>query len=101
MSKILIKFQADYADEFDVYGFTIQDQSWWDKHLQEVAGRLDEEGTIERYFGTNECVEFHSLEQYTASFTVTPITDDEFQVFKKLFNGYRNNIWFGHVLLIE
>jgi len=48
MSKVLVKFQKDWADEFDVYGFKIFDS------LAEWEATADAGADSEYYFGTNE-----------------------------------------------
>lgn len=91
----LLKFQQDYADEFDVYGFKIYNEEDYNKYLEltkenylkreETNHRKQKVVTIS--FGTNEEVEFYSLENYLKSFDLVEITEDEFNILNKLFDG--------------
>lgn len=79
MSKVLIAFQADYADEFDVYGWAVRDQNYWEKfQAQAVAWFANNPGkTLEFWFGGNEVIEFDSLEDFQAAYAVKTITDEQ------------------------
>ena len=87
----LIKFQSDYADEFDVYGFvalsSLKDfnkqlsfaQTFW----EEYPGREVEVG-----FGTNESFRYDNYDSFYESFEVVEITPEEFKMLQRLFPGY-------------
>lgn len=81
MSKILAKFDNNYADEFDVSGHKVFELTEWEKHLEFVK-------TIkfpkELYFGTNEFIDFYDYEDYFRSYKVQPISDEEYETLKKL-----------------
>lgn len=105
--KLLIKYQADYADEFDVYGFFVETESDWEEHLkeaEEVIKNRDE--PYEAGFGTNEAIVYEDFGDYERCFTVSKITDEEYEVLSNLFDppprySDRVRFGFGHVLLIE
>ena len=102
MSKVLIKFNTNYADEFDVAGFYITTQKKWDKHLEEVETFFkNRTEPVEKYFGTNEYIEFYDFDDYKSSFTVTPITKEENDVLTKLFINYTKKVEFGTICLIN
>jgi hypothetical protein len=102
MAKVLVKFYADYADEFDVKGFFITTQKKWDKHLEEVNTFFkDRTEPVEVYFGTNECIEYDSFEEYKECFTVTPITKEENEVLNKFFTTYNKKVEFGNICFIN
>jgi len=87
--KVLVKFEADYADEFDVYGFQIMDKDKW---LKYKAKLMDHEGTIEIYFGTNEAIVAESGEEFLYNYTVIGISGTESSHLEKLFpNGNYGN----------
>jgi len=93
---LLIQFGANYADEFDVAGFTIMKESEWEEHLEE-AEKLFEEGPQERYFGTNECIDFKDFDDYESAFDVDDITAEEAAVIRKFFGEWS----FGNFLMVE
>lgn len=96
--RLLIKQTCDYADEFYTHGFAIYTQQEWDDHLQNVRKRFEENSgkPIEKYFGTNEYIEFHDLGEYVNSFDIKELPDrDAFAIEKHLGKSY------GTMLLIE
>jgi hypothetical protein len=102
MSFVLVKFQANYADEFDVYGFAVFQASTWEE-IKELARDLDWSNPIERYFGTNEAITFKSYADYIHHFKVTTISEAEFLMLKKLFGTEKDKIcpaYFGQFLTV-
>lgn len=95
----LVKFEADYADEFDVYGFRVMNES----QFQEFTANLEKiKFPQEVYFGTNEAVEFESLDEYKRAFKSKEIDRNEHLVLKRLFgNDWYGTVDFGHFLQIE
>jgi hypothetical protein len=73
---VLVKFEADFADEFDVFGFRIFDS---DEQFLELLGPPDE---LEFNFGTNEGFEPGDLDY--DNFTVDEITIEESNILVKL-----------------
>src|SRR5579864_8481203 len=130
---LLIKYDSNYADEFDVDGFVVWTQSKWEAHKAAVttwfANRAKKRGEkpelpphndpkyweiydqvrkfergeeVERYFGTNEAVNYHSAEDYLRCFKTTEITAEEHEVLKRLFGeAWRQDIRFGMFLSLE
>jgi len=123
MRRLLITFDKNYADEFDVSGFDIWDEERWFNHLknaevffaereakhdaQEEARRIGtsqpayfykRDLNIERYFGTNEAVQFRNFNDYQESFSVKEISTEEEAVIRKFFPQNRH---FGHFLALE
>jgi len=95
---LLVKFDSNYADEFDVSGFTIMSQAAWEKHKVDVAKRfaalsapVEKMGgymdypELEAYFGTNESLTWSHYDHYIESFDVKELSDDELKVLKKFF----------------
>jgi len=77
MSYKLVKFEKDYADEFDVFGMRLMSN----KELVEYL-LTAEKATYpkEMYFGTNEYIDFHNFEALTDSLTVEHLSDEAAQV---------------------
>jgi len=88
MPKVLLKFQADYADEFDVYGLRIVDKDEWEKEKEHIRSQkfVEQNGKWpqEKYFGTNEGIVFESPEELIGSYKEIEITDNEAKILEKL-----------------
>jgi len=82
---LLVKFDSNYADEFDVSGFTIMSQAAWEKHKVDAAKRFDSGCELEAYFGTNESLSWSHYDDYIKSFDVKELSDDELKTLKKFF----------------
>ena len=87
---LLIKLHRNWADEFDVEGFVVMDTPQWEAHKVMAKAQFEEKGYIERYFGTNEALEFSSFKDYMDAFAVLELSMEEYEVFKKFFlvKGY-------------
>ena len=87
---ILVSFEANYADEFDVFGLKVfeNDQAWreylneWkEKFKKQISEeKLKEFFEVETneelwYFGTNEFIIFNSWSEFKNCFKI--ITEDE------------------------
>ena len=94
MGKLLIKFEGNWADEMDVYGFTIiSEEHWKYKNLEWTHTPFPYEYGV----GTNESIIFEDIQEYLRSFKVEKISDDEIKCIQKFF-GDRD---FGRVCWIE
>ena len=80
---VLVKYYDQWADEFDIHGFFVTTEKEWNKILDD----LDKKTSYpqERYFGTNEFVEFASFEDFYNRLTVKSISEDEFITLGRLF----------------
>jgi len=96
MSFLLIKFHADYADEFDVEGILLETSSWYEQHMKNAQAIFKEQPNQEVYFGTNEAIEYQGLDSYKRAFTVTELSHEEYSLFL-----HRIGSQFGHVCLVE
>jgi hypothetical protein len=75
MSRVLVKFSSDWADEFTAEGIAIMSSEEWEKLRERVKD------PITWNFGTNEGWEDELLDD---SFTVTEITDEEAETLQRL-----------------
>lgn len=68
----------------------------YDKYMEYVkSSRLQPNG-YETYFGTNESMIYRNVDQYKQSFKVVELTEEEYQLLKKLFgNDYSEHFGFG------
>ena len=89
---ILIKFEADYADESDVYGFRIMSEEEWESLKNKIENL---HYPLEFYFGTNEAMEFNSSQDIMESFTTTQLTSQDSECLFKHFKNYTDKVKFG------
>lgn len=117
--KLLVKFDSNYADEFDVAGFMVMTETQWEHHKVDAAKcfeqfeklpqdkygrRIGKYGGatdgIEVYFGTNEQMIYETLESYLDQFSVSEVSDSEIAVLEKFFNRY-DGVKFGMLPMLE
>lgn len=71
---ILVKFEADWADEFTCYGFAIYDENKWQEVKDKVKQYFSNHKYLESYFGTNEAYEWSSYDDVMRNFTEVSIS---------------------------
>lgn len=104
---LLVNFQRDYADEFDVYGFAVfYDQERWKEHLNDVKELFEQDDSPkEVYFGTNEFVQYDDFFEYESSFNVQEIDEETANKLKELICYSRGTGeepgYYGHFCTIE
>jgi hypothetical protein len=81
--KLLI-CEKNWADEFDTHGFMVVTDKQWD-YYQKVVNAL--EYPQEVCFGSNECHEFNSPNDFFRSIKVVEITKEESDILIRLFSG--------------
>ncbi len=89
MSKVLISFSKDWADEFDVYGFKVYD--WVEWYRLETALRVIGDKYIGWYFGTNEGWDDDTINMHLDDFDITDLSDTDAMVLKNLFDNEFGN----------
>ena len=114
--RFLVKFESNYADEFDIEGFMVMSEADWEEHKKLAARKFenfaklpkDQYGRtitsygervngIEIFFGTNEQMIYETLDCYLRSFSLTEISDAEYATLDKFFKGVR----FGMLPMFE
>ncbi len=93
---LLLSYHNNYADEFDLDGFTVMSESAWEEHKAMAAKIFEERHSVEVYFGTNEDVSYYDLGEYVGSFKVKELTEAQFQVLKELFGVHYNEYSYSH-----
>ena len=88
---VLVRFESDWGDEFDVYGFEIMTKKSYEKYISELREKWEDGITVECYFGTNEGFTWENIEDYTNCLTVTDINKEEYNIIKRLFSKH-----YGH-----
>lgn len=82
MSKVLVKWESNWADEMDVEGFVIMEASEWAEKRERIS---QVEGSTSICVGTNEDVEYDRGADILDEITEHPLTDTEEEVIVKLF----------------
>ena len=78
--QLLIEFNCDYADEFDVEGFIVMTEAEWAAHQAMAKKYFDTHAGAECYFGTNEACEFSDYDDYMRAFNVNQLTPGEYKM---------------------
>lgn len=73
----LIRFQDNYADEFDVTGFAVVDQELWSCLQAEAKEHFSKYSQFDYYFGGNDCLEYKSYSEWESAFKIVETIDDE------------------------
>ena len=76
---IVAKYKIDYADEFDVSGFDVMEDSDW----LDMVDFYKNKSNLEIYFGTNEYLKFMTGEQVIDKISITPVTLAEARILRK------------------
>lgn len=100
MSKLLlVTFDDNYADEFNIYGFKVMYERDFLKMMDRTRDIIEGNSSTEYYFGTNEYVQYSSFEEYENALTIKEITQDEADTLLKLFGEPgRVLVNFGHFI---
>ncbi len=82
----LIKYEDNWADEMDIYGFHILSDETWEKFLA-LLDRVNELPNFQLNIGvgSNEDIDYDSVEDLLKVFTASDISDDEAAVIQKNF----------------
>jgi hypothetical protein len=82
MKKFLVKEDSCWADEFDLEGFKIIEAET--KELVEEILLKGREFPCEIYFGSNECQEYESKEEFLNDISISEISDNDAEVLLRL-----------------
>lgn len=93
MSKVLVTFCSDWADEFTASGFAVYDKQEWADLYDKL---INFSGDVTWYFGTNEGWESENPVSFAKKYEVKDLTDVEEQTLTALFgNKYDKHPNFG------
>ena len=90
---LLVKFEGNWADEIDFYGFHVMTEEQWEFKKNEI---MHTPFPQEVGFGTNEAETYEDPEEYLENFKVTEITVTEAEIVNRLFGTY-----YGRFAIIE
>ena len=88
MSKLLVIMNADYSDEFDVKGFSIMSQQQFDKMIEGAKKEIENEGSLEVCFGTNESLLWESADSFKSDFKTKEVTDVDYNNLENVIPGF-------------
>lgn len=74
----LVKYKANWADEFDVYGHEVLNE----EEFKLYTAGLDNLHELEYCFGTNQEIHYKSNESLKKDFTFQELTQAEYEVLK-------------------
>jgi len=83
----LLQYNDDWADEMDISGFAVMTQSERDEYFAVFKKVFDVNGYYSFCVGTNEEIEYDTLEDFTNAFQMAEITEEEAKVFSKFFGN--------------
>lgn len=73
---LLVKYNDNYSDEFDISGFKLYTKEEWVKFALN-ARILFECKVVEYYFGSNEAISYeHGVDNFLTRFTLLDITEE-------------------------
>ncbi len=86
MNYFLIKFEGNWADEFDVAGFSVLSEEEWETLQEEIQSIVY---PYELGFGFNESLYFEDQEELQKCIIVRKLTNEEAYTIEKYFtNNY-------------
>jgi hypothetical protein len=86
MKQILVKYEDNWADEVDIYGFRLFDLKEWMAYKDDLVKHIAENGELKYSFGTNEEITYDSVEDVLRQFTVNEISMEEYDAIVSAFN---------------
>ena len=87
----LVKFKADYADEFDVVGFRLMTEESMGAYFDFKCKLFEENELVEWYFGTNEFIGWEFFIDFSSCFSFRRLTEDEADKVRELFGTEYGN----------
>ena len=81
----LIKYKSNWADEMDVQGWSVMSPMRHAAWEDSWADHFKDEGNYSFSVGTNEDIEYDSIEEFLKEFKVVDITESEADTLVKLF----------------
>lgn len=83
----LVKYEDNWADEMDIYGFHILTDETWEKFLALINRVKDlPDFQLNIGVGSNEDIDYDSVEDLLNVLTATDISDKDAEVIKNNFN---------------
>lgn len=83
----ILKYNDNWADEMDISGFAVMTESERDEYFAVFKKVFDTNEYYSFFVGTNEEIEYNTLEDFTNAFEMSEITEEEAKVFSKFFGN--------------
>lgn len=77
LAQLLIRFKDNWADEMDISGLFVMDETAWEQIKERVRRLIEIAGVWDCGIGTNESIEYNSFEEWLTRYTVVPLTPTE------------------------
>jgi hypothetical protein len=90
MKNFLVKFDGNWADEFDTNGFQLMSEKEWVKLFYSIKNT---NYPLEIYFGSNEFWTFERPEDILDNLTLRVVTKEEAKIIDKYFDCSK---WYGY-----
>lgn len=78
-----VNYSSNYADEFDVNGFQVFSGEELNSFVNDIK-KTFKEGEYTHNIGTNECIEYSTMKDLVATFTVQKLTETQYKVLDEL-----------------
>lgn len=79
MGNVFVTWKTNWADEMDINGHLIMEQSEWDHFVQSVEKQKD----LEIVIGSNQIITYENGEELLSELKAVPITFEEESVLNK------------------
>lgn len=92
MGNVFVTWKTNWADEMDISGHLIMDQSEWDEFVRDVKKQKD----LEIVIGSNQIIPYENGEELLSELKAVPITPEEEMVLNKFIGdetGFTDFIW--------
>ncbi len=97
----LVKFSADWADEFQCEELCLMTQEYFDQWYNSLKECFNGDADREFYFGTNEFFNYSSIEEVFNDIVVTAVSDEVEQDTLTKFLGVNKSFGTGSILHIQ
>lgn len=95
MSKVLVKWSDNWADEMDIEGFVIMTDSEWKEYKQGIKEKIK---PFSIGIGTNEEIDYDNGEDLLAKLTAKKLTSEEYKTISGIFGNYWGFDQFQYVI---
>lgn len=98
---LLIRQNDNWADEIEIEGFFFCNEDKWEVYKKRIAELFETEDCEQEVcVGTNESISYYSAERYFSKFSITNITDGEYNLITDLM-GMKYSVTFGVIALLD
>lgn len=92
---VYVSFKANWADEFDVVGYSVMSKDEWDKELAYAQEYFKEIEFFSFTFGSNQDIDFDSYSGWANCFKATPIDSITAKELIAINHGWNDSCFYG------